>query len=164
MKKIVSRIAFLLVVLFLPLFTMGCPCDCAKYLRSMDLNGTFKLNGETLNVDLYTTPQTVTTEALKTPYIFVSPLEGTIGSMDCSFYLTKISGEDGKYCFQLAFSTQHFDDKDMTAVDILNKTVFSVTYVPANGENITVSSSGIVWEVGKQNFTVDFTNGTFTVE
>ena len=81
MKKIVLRISILLTVLLLSLFCMGCPCDCAKYLRSTDLSGTFKLNAETLtNVDLYTTPQTVTVTPLKTPYIFVSGLEGKIDS------------------------------------------------------------------------------------
>ena len=164
MKKILSRIAFLLVILFLPLLAMGCPCNCVDYLRSADLNGTFKLNGESLNVDLYTTPQTVTTEALKTPYIFVSPLEGKIDSMDCSFYLTEISNENGKYGFQLSFSTLYFDDKDMTEIDLLNKTAFSVTYVPVSGDNIEVSSSGSIWEADKLNFTVDFTNRTFTIE
>ena len=52
----------------------------------------------------------------------------------------------------------------MTAIDLLNKTAFSVTYVPVSGDNIEVSSSGSIWEADKLNFTVDFTNRTFTIE
>ena len=162
MKKNISRIVFLLVVLFLPLLAMGCPQSYVG-IATVTLEGTFVLDGENLSCDVYD-GHISSQEPVRTPYIFAYyPTVKEDSNTSYGMTTKKIDGN--KYEITISSTAIMKEPDSIDNAEYLNSVLLKFSYVPSVGDVVTVSSENITWtEKEKYAFTVDFTNGTFTVE
>ena len=166
MKK-VERIAFLFVILILPLLAMSCPNNSAA---DVALYGNCILNGEKLSVEAIGSGHRFE-EMPDRPFIFVSwksDLDPVSGSCYHPVFSPDVYPNNENVYEIIHFSSWEIvNGVKLTkekGLDLIQDSLFTFTYYPKTGDPISVDSSNVAWNTAINNFTVDFTKGTFTVE